>query len=95
MRKGCLYRHRENRDVAIEVLKTFYVEHHKTWKLKVQWWNIGACHEPWPMGIEQKIEVTDDQRRDWVRMLHNERLPAREHKHVLFGVDARKLEGEG
>lgn len=60
-----LLKHANNTDVAIEVLKRFYVKETSVWKLKVRWWNIGTKHEPWCMNIEQRIELTEAARRDW------------------------------
>lgn len=42
----------------MEVLKVFFVRETKTFKLKVQWWNIGRCHAPFPMmNIKQTLEI--------------------------------------
>jgi len=55
-----LYKHQANTTVALEVLKKFYVKEKKLYKLKVRWWNIGKCHEPWCMGIVENIEIPRD-----------------------------------
>jgi hypothetical protein len=57
VQKNVLYRHKENSTVAFEVLKSFYVKEKKLYKVKVKWWNIGRCHEPWCMEITQKLEI--------------------------------------
>lgn len=53
-----LYKHKDNEDVAFEVLKKFYVKEKQQWKMTVRWWNIGKVHAPWCMGINQKITLS-------------------------------------
>lgn len=60
-----LLKHVNNTDVAIEVLKTFYVKEKQTYKLKVRWWNIGKCHEPWCMGITETIVIRKEDMPKW------------------------------
>lgn len=60
-----LLRHVNNRDVAIQIIRSFYVPEKLTYKFTVYWWNIGACHAPWSMGIREKIEVSKSQMSDW------------------------------
>jgi len=52
-----LYKHINNTDVAIDIIKKFYVKEKALWKFKVMWWNVGECHDPWPMNITQQIEI--------------------------------------
>ena len=52
-----LYRHPKMTDVALQVLK--YTEEEDTHVLKVVWWNIGACHEPWCMNIVETLRVKE------------------------------------
>jgi hypothetical protein len=54
-----LFKHPSNRDVAFEIERRFYVKEKGIWKLRVTWWNVGTCHAPWPMGLSQRIELTD------------------------------------
>lgn len=54
-----LRKHVNNQDIAIEVLKSFYVKEKDLWKLKVRWWNIGVCHPPWCMGITEKLSISN------------------------------------
>lgn len=54
-----LRKHVNNNDVALEVIKAFFVPEKKVWKLKVRWWNIGIVHAPWSMGIIEKLEIDD------------------------------------
>lgn len=52
-----LRKHINNTDVAIEILKSFTVPEKEILKLRVAWWNIGECHAPYPLGVEQKVEI--------------------------------------
>lgn len=54
-----LYRHPNNRDVAFEIERKFYVKEKGVWKLKVTWWNVGTIHAPWPLGVSQRLELTE------------------------------------
>lgn len=60
-----LYKHENNTDVAILIKKSFYIPEKRLWKLKIEWWNIGGRHHPFAMGIEEKIEMTQEQRGKW------------------------------
>ncbi len=60
-----LRKHVNNTDVAIEILKRFYVREKDLWKLKVRWWNVGKSHEPWCMNLEQKITVKSTDLANW------------------------------
>ena len=61
-----LRKHVNNHDVALEVIKSFYVKEKKVWKVKVRWWNIGVSHPPWSMGIVETITVDNSAwRMDW------------------------------
>lgn len=62
-----LFKHKNNTDVAIEVIKMRYIPETAVFKIKVLWWNIGLCHAPWPMGLSQNIIVSKDKWRDWER----------------------------
>lgn len=66
--RNFLWKHVEMRDVAMDVVKAYYVKEKRIWKLRVLWWNIGACHKPWPMGVEQRLEIPEERRREWQRM---------------------------
>lgn len=80
MRTDCLYRHRNNRDAAFEVIKAFYIKEKDAWSLKVGWWNIGACHKPYPLGIAQRITLPASAlKQDWVRMEYGELGPTPQH----------------
>jgi hypothetical protein len=65
-----LRKHVNNTDVAIEILKSFYVREKGLYKLKVRWWNIGRCHPPWSLGIVEKIEIPKHQMREWHAYAH-------------------------
>lgn len=62
-----LWKHEQMRDVAFAVTNCCYVPEKKLWKLTVEWFNIGKCHEPWLMGITQKIEIPADKCSEWKR----------------------------
>jgi len=58
-----LRKHIDNTDVAIEVLKLFYIREKDAYSVKVAWWNIGP-HAAYPMNITQRFRVT---RENWAR----------------------------
>lgn len=60
-----LKKHIKNNDVAIEIIKKFYVKEKDLWKLRVCWWNIGVCHEPWCMNIKENIEIPGPEMKNW------------------------------
>lgn len=60
-----LYKHKNNTDVAFEIVKKFYVKEKDLYKLKVSWWNI--VHKPWPMQVFQKLKIPAKAlREDWL-----------------------------
>jgi hypothetical protein len=73
-----LYRHKDNRDLAFQIVKAFYVKSKSLWKLKVMWWNIGS-HKPWCMNHTQRIDIPLARQKEWVAMAMNETLPPPEH----------------
>jgi hypothetical protein len=79
VRKNCLYRHINNTTVALEVEKAFFIKERAEWSLRVVWWNIGACHDPWPLGISQRIRIPAAAVRDWVPMPFSGRGPKPQH----------------
>lgn len=60
-----LLKHRNNTDVAIEILKSFYVKEKHLYKLKVRWWRVSKVNPPRSMGFEQKIEIPKDKMSEW------------------------------
>lgn len=58
-----LYRHINNRDVAIRIIKKFYVKETDTFKLRVEWWNV--VHEPTCMNIKQNISIPASKMSEW------------------------------
>ncbi len=74
--EDCLYRHSNNRDVAFEVV---YVDKKSndsdSWFVYVSWWNIGNCHDPWPMGISQTVRIKKEDAGNWNKMAISERGP--------------------
>lgn len=59
-----LKKHRNNQDVAIEILKRFFVPEKQVWKLKVRWYRIYRNRPPMCMNIDQRITVA---RKDWAQ----------------------------
>ena len=71
-----LWKHVNNKDVAFQVLKSFYVKEKRIYKMKVEWWNIGP-HEAWPMGITQRIQIpVDIWIKDWQEISSSYRAPS-------------------
>lgn len=61
-----LLKHINNTDVAIEIIKSFYVKEKEVYKLHVMWWDIGICHPPRCMGFNQKITIPREvMRNEW------------------------------
>lgn len=60
-----LRKHVNNTDVAIEIVKIFYVREKRLFKLTVRWWNIRRCHAPYPLNIAQKLEIDVLKWKDW------------------------------
>ena len=79
MLPDCLYRHVNNSTVAFEIDKQNYIPEQKAWSLRVCWWNVGACHTPYPLGISQWIKLPDSVHADWIRMEFGDRAPAVRH----------------
>lgn len=52
-----LYKHQNNRDVAIQIKSIVFDQGKDRYLLRVVWWNIGECHNPWCMGIQENIEI--------------------------------------
>lgn len=81
-----LYRFKVNRDVAFEVIKAFYVPEKTLWKLKISWWNIGNCHDPWRMGVDQNIEILAWSLKDRLEEINTDfRTPATEYTSIYYG----------
>ena len=47
-----LYKHKNNTDVAVEVVRMIKIPGKNYARIKVRWWNIGKCHAPWNLGLE-------------------------------------------
>jgi hypothetical protein len=76
---GKLYRHKKCYDVAFEVIKSYYIHEKDTFSLRVRWYNIGASHDPWYMGIEERIRLHKSEIYSYVTMRMNERGPKSAH----------------
>ena len=59
-----LYKHKNNEDVAAQVIRKTYLIEDDVYEITIMWWNV--VHEPFDMNIKQtfkiKREVGD---RDW------------------------------
>lgn len=75
-----LWRHKDNKTVAFEVLKRFFIKEKKTWSLKVAWYVISPLREPCPMIISQRIRIPMEHSKEWIAMDMNCRGPASQHK---------------
>lgn len=63
-----LLKHPASSDIAMEVIKKFYVEEKDVYKLRVKWWNIGRCHAPFCMNVTQKLTLPAAKFREWKYM---------------------------
>lgn len=72
MSPGRLYRHVKNTTVAIEIIEMF--KENDSWNMKVVWWNIGACHEPYNMDVVQDIVVPMAKMQEWIPMGYTDRI---------------------
>lgn len=52
-------------------MKQFFVPEKQLWKLRVKWWNIGHCHDPWCMNLSQNIEISRERQADWLHLGFN------------------------
>lgn len=59
-----LLKHENNKDVAIELLKSFYVKEKDVYKCKVRWWNIGP-HPAFCMHITQTVIIKRQDMSKW------------------------------
>lgn len=46
-----LYKHKNNTDVAVEVIRKVLVSNKDYIKLHIMWWNIGESHSPYCMNV--------------------------------------------
>jgi hypothetical protein len=71
-----LRKHQNNTDVAIEILKCFFVREKREFALKVRWWNI-ACKRlpPYDMKIDQKIRISLEDWKKWDFYRHPTEVP--------------------
>mgnify|MGYP003352756139 CR=1 FL=1 len=71
-----LWKHVDNKDVAFEILKSFYVKEKRMYKMQIEWWNLGP-HEAFSMGVIQKIQMpVDVLMTDWVQIDSSYRVRA-------------------
>lgn len=58
------YKHIAFKDVAVEVLKKYYIKEKDMYSIKIRWWNVCPSHRPRNMGFVQRIKVD---RKTWLR----------------------------
>lgn len=80
--KDCLYRHVKNKDVAFEIQHVYdNPSFGGVWMFDVNWWNIGSCHKPYPMGISGTICIKTSDMRSWQKMQFDELGPKPDEAH--------------
>lgn len=62
-----LWRHVNNKTVAMEVLGQLR-KVDRFYRLIVKWWNVGGCHDPYPMNVTQCVDIPDDKLGEWLGM---------------------------
>jgi len=62
-----LYKHKNNTDVAFELIKKFYVKQKDLYKMKVMWWRVNKANKVlYCMNIIQNIKIKRDSwRSEW------------------------------
>lgn len=55
-----LYKHRNNTDIAFEVLKRFYIRENGAYSLKVAWWRVRGDEVLYPFNIVERIQLKRD-----------------------------------
>jgi len=51
-----LYKHVNNTDVAVEIIKKIPIPNKNYYKIKVRWWNISKLRQPYCMYIETWLQ---------------------------------------
>ncbi len=60
-----LYKHKNNTDVAMEVLKKFYVKEKDVVKLKIRWWRVNRANDVlYNMNIVERFVIP---RKVWLK----------------------------
>lgn len=52
-----LYKHKNNTDVAMLVIKSFYVQEKNLYKLKVKWMNVVNPSNVFYTGVYENVEI--------------------------------------
>lgn len=54
-----LLKHQDNTDVALRVIKKFYIKEKDAYSLQVEWFRVSTARNKvlWPMGITQRIKI--------------------------------------
>ena len=65
-RNPVLYKNRLMSDVAAQIKFIGYRKEDDAYEVFVSWWNIGDCHEPHSMNIDERIKIPiETWKRDW------------------------------
>ena len=52
-----LFKHDKNTDVAMQVMKRFYISEDDTYKIKIRWWNIVNPANVFYTGVQETIRI--------------------------------------
>jgi hypothetical protein len=63
-----LFKHYNCNDVAIEILKKFYVHEKNGYKLKIRWWNVVNPDNSWDMGCQENLFISQDDLKNWLEL---------------------------
>lgn len=58
------YKHKNNTDVAMQVIRSYWIPEKQGWKAKVNWINIVNPANPYLL-TKDNVFVTKDQRKNW------------------------------
>ena len=61
-----LYKHINNKDIAFEIIKRFYIREKDVYSIKMRWYRVRGDRMLWCMGIVERHRIARDIfRRDW------------------------------
>lgn len=66
MRKHHKYKHVNNTDVAIEVVRFIYISEKLGYKVKVNWLNIVNRDNIYPCDVTEEIFIKKENIKDWI-----------------------------
>ena len=66
MTKGLVYKHKNNRSVAMQITTSYYVKERDRWSLRVMWYKYSPTRGlEYSMNISQRLTITREQRKGW------------------------------